>query len=281
MPDADQRFGAEDVIEIASRLNADDTTFVVGGQATNLWAWYYRNRSPALQFDDPLTSVDIDYFGSFRVAQDFAALIGGQVFRPDADTMNSPSTAKVVTEYNGKVLTIDFLNGILGVKPRELEAGVYNLIVEADLAGEPKQVEIAVLHPVLCLRSRVANMLHPALRRRDPFAWRQLHAAIAVVSCYISENLDLGDWQEAKLCLADLFTYLRSDPMAHQAETELGVNLLAILRHFADDERIEARYRSYQLTGMIAQITARADARTMRQSERAVGRDATAVQGTS
>jgi hypothetical protein len=268
MPDDDPRFGAEEVIEIASRLGNDDSTFVVGGQATNLWAWYYRDRSPDLQFDDPLTSVDIDYFGSFRVAQDFAELIGGRVFRPDADTMNSPSTAKVVTEYDGKTLTIDFLNGILGVKPRELETGVYTLIVEADLAGEPRQVEIAVLHPVLCLRSRVANMLHPALLRRDPFAWRQLHAAIAVVSCHIGENLDLDDWQEAKLCLADLFAYIRSDPMAHQAETELGIDLLAILRGFANDERIEARYRDRQLNGMIARLEARAASRTKRRSER-------------
>lgn len=243
-----------------------------------MWAWYYRDRSPALQFDDPLTSVDIDYFGSFRVAQDFAALIGGRVFRPDADTMNSPSTAKVVTEYDGKILTIDFLNGILGVKPKELETGVSNLIVEADLAGEPKHVEIAVLHPVLCLRSRVANMLHPALLRRDAFAWRQLHAAIAVVTCYVGENLDLGDWREAKLCLADLFAYLRSDPMAHRAETELGVDLLAILRRFADDERIEVRYRSHQLTSMIERVTARADSRTMRLSEREARRELAAVQ---
>ncbi|MDP4024356.1 hypothetical protein Q8W71_17145 [Methylobacterium sp. NEAU 140] len=265
MPEINPRFGAEDVIEIASRLNADDTTFVVGGQATNLWAWYYRDRSAVLQSDDPLTSADIDYFGSFRVAQDFAALIGGRVFRPDADTMNSPSTAKVVTEYNGKTLILDFLNGILGVKLWELEAGVCNLIVEADLAGEPKQVEVAVLHPVLCLRSRVANMMHPALRRRDPFAWRQLHAAIAVVTCYIDENLDLGDWKEAKLCLSDLFAYLRSDPMARQAEAELGVDLLAILRGFADDERVEARYRQNQLTPMIERIAVRAEAAIARR----------------
>lgn len=68
MPDDEPRFGAEEVIAIASRLNADDASFVVGGQATNLWAWYYRGRSPELQFDEPLTSLDIDYFGSFRVA---------------------------------------------------------------------------------------------------------------------------------------------------------------------------------------------------------------------
>lgn len=57
MPDEEPRFGAEDVIAISSRLNADDASFIVGGQATNLWAWYYRDRSTGLQFDEPLTSV--------------------------------------------------------------------------------------------------------------------------------------------------------------------------------------------------------------------------------
>lgn len=257
MPDDEPRFGAEDVIAIASRLNADDASFVVGGQATNLWAWYYRGRSPELQFDEPLTSLDIDYFGSFRVAQDFAAAIGGQVIKPDTETMNSPNTAIVLTEYEGKRLLIDFLNGILGVKLKELETGVALMLVEADLEGEPHQVEIAVLHPVLCLRSRVANMLHPATRRRDAFAWRQLHAAIAVVRCYISERLEVGDWQEAKQCFADLFRYLRSDPMARQAEAELDVDLTSILGGFADDPRIEARYRQFQLGGMMERLAER------------------------
>lgn len=261
MPDAEPRFGAEDVIAIASKLNADDASFVVGGQATNLWAWYYRDRSPALEFDEPLTSADIDYFGSFRVAQDFAAAIGGRVLRPDKDTMNSPNTAIVVMEYQGKPLIIDFLNGILGVKLKELETGVATMIVEADLAGKPQQVEVAVLHPVLCLKSRVANMLHPATRRRDSFAWQQLHAAIAVVACYVGERLNQDDWKEARLCLSDLFAYLRSDPMARQAEAELGVDLLGILRDFADDERIEARYRQNQLANMIERIEARAGGR--------------------
>jgi hypothetical protein len=259
MSDAASRFGAEDVIAIASRLNADGASFVVGGQATNLWAWYYRSRSPDLQFDEPLTSLDIDYFGSFRVAQDFAVAIGGQVLRPDANTMNSPNTAIVLAEYQGKPLLIDFLNGILGVTLKELETGVAVIMVEADLQGETRQAEIAVLHPVLCLRSRVANMLHPAVRRRDRFAWRQLHAAIAVVRCYIGERLDVGDWPEAKRCFSDLYRYIRSEPMARRAEGELGVDLASLLRSFADDPRIEERYRQYQIGGMLKRLATRRD----------------------
>ncbi len=46
--------GAAEVIKITSKLEQDDETFVIGGQATNLWAWFYRARDPALS--EPLTA---------------------------------------------------------------------------------------------------------------------------------------------------------------------------------------------------------------------------------
>ena len=125
------RFGAAEVIQIASKLTADDDAFVVGGQATNLWAWYYRDREPALQTTEPLTSQDIDYFGTFEVARRFAEAVGGEVRRPSADDMNTPSTAVVIAKLNGKPLIIDFLNDILGVKRRELRTGVSVIAVTA------------------------------------------------------------------------------------------------------------------------------------------------------
>jgi len=71
---------------------------VVGGQATNLWAWWYQGRDPALSPNDPLTSRDIDFFGSFKGARAFAEALSGTVGSPDSDTMNSPSTALVVAD---------------------------------------------------------------------------------------------------------------------------------------------------------------------------------------
>jgi len=61
----ESRFGAAEVIQIASKLTLDDAAFVIGGQATNLWAWFYQDKDPALAANQPLTSRDIDYFGSF------------------------------------------------------------------------------------------------------------------------------------------------------------------------------------------------------------------------
>jgi hypothetical protein len=57
-------FGASEVIEITSKLEADDNTFIIGGQATNFWAWFYQDKEPALKLKGPFTSADIDYFGT-------------------------------------------------------------------------------------------------------------------------------------------------------------------------------------------------------------------------
>ncbi len=113
------------------------------------------------------------------------------------------------------------------------------------------------LNPVLCLKSRIANMMHPMLMRRDPFAWAQLHAAVAIVRAYIADALDVGDWSEAKVCLSDVFKYLRSDQFGRRVKQELGVEVLDVLRAFQDDQRIDERYRAQNLTKMIEQIEER------------------------
>ena len=65
MSDPDRpAFGASEVIEITSKFEADDNAFLIGGQATNFWAWLYQDKEPALKLKGPFTSEDIDYFGT-------------------------------------------------------------------------------------------------------------------------------------------------------------------------------------------------------------------------
>ena len=112
--------GAAEVILITSKLEKDDTAFIIGGQATNLWAWFYRDRDPTLTTS--LTSQDIDYFGSAESARRFAEAIGGDLLLPEPGSF-TPSTALVRAEVNGRVITIDFLNDVLGISLRELGRG--------------------------------------------------------------------------------------------------------------------------------------------------------------
>jgi len=95
MTDEPARFGPADVLQIASKLTIDDATFVIGGQATNLWAWFYQGRAPELSADSALTSKDIDYFGGKKAAESLARAFDGKVYFPDHSDMNTPNTAVI------------------------------------------------------------------------------------------------------------------------------------------------------------------------------------------
>jgi hypothetical protein len=250
-------FGATDVIEIASKFAADESAFIIGGQATNLWAWLYEDKEPDLKLRGPLTSEDIDCFGSQEAASRIAAALGGRLLLPKIDDA-TPSTALVITTINGKKLTIDFLGSVLGIQARELRRGVSVVEIAGELDGAPTTVAIKVLHPVLCLKSRIINMLHPALRRRDQVARTQAEAALTIVRRYIHEALDEEDgFAEARECFATLYWYLRSNEYVKVADVELGIDVLGIIKAFADDERIDSRYRQFQLKSMVANIERR------------------------
>jgi hypothetical protein len=100
-------FGAAEVIEIASKFEAADDAFIIGGQATNFWAWFFQDREPELKLKGPFASEDIDYFGSREVARTVAEALGGKLLLPTRDD-HTPSTAMI----NGKPLVIDFLGEV-------------------------------------------------------------------------------------------------------------------------------------------------------------------------
>jgi hypothetical protein len=256
-------FGASEVIEITSKLEADDDTFIIGGQATNFWAWLYQDKEPDLKLKGPFTSQDIDYFGTQDVARNLAAALGGKLLLPKGDD-HTANTAQIETTIHGKPLKIDFLRTVLGVEDRELRHGVSVLKIPAQLDGKPTQVQIRVLHPILCLKSRIVNMLHPATRRTDRIARTQAEAAIVIVKRFISDALDeLGGWKEAKACLREIFRYLRTDEYVKISDSEIGIDPLTILRAFADDTRIDQRYRNRQVKRWIAKIEQRRLGRRM------------------
>lgn len=250
-------FGAAEVIEIASKFEAEDDAFIIGGQATNLWAWFFQDKEPELKLKGPLTSEDIDYFGSQEVARTVAEALDGKLLLPVKDD-HTPSTAQIVTTINGKPLIIDFLGSVLGIGNRELRRGVSVLEVAGEIEGRPKKVLIKVLHPVLCLKSRIVNMLHPATRRTGRIARTQAEASLVIVRRYVDDALNDDDgWKEARNCFATLYWYLRSDEYVKDADARLGIDVLAIIRTFVDDVRIDPRYRELQLKRMIANIEGR------------------------
>jgi hypothetical protein len=256
-------FGAAEVLTIASKFEADDDAFIIGGQATNFWAWFFQDVAPEdLKLKGPFTSEDIDCFGSQEVARHVAAALGGQLLLPAKDD-HTPSTAQIVTVINGRHLKIDFLGAVLGIRDRELRRGVSVLEAQGNLEGRITTVLIKVLHPVQCLKSRIISMLHPATRRSDRIARMQAEAALVIVRCFIDDALSsAGGWRDAHDCFRTLYWYLRSDEFVKVADVELDIDVLTILRTFAHDERVDARYRELQLKKMIVNIEKRRARRT-------------------
>lgn len=242
------------MLSIVSHVQADDGAFVVGGQATNLWAWFYRDKIPRQREEQIFTSIDVDYFGEAGVARMLADALGGNVRRPSQDAMNTPSTAVVEIEIGGRSVSIDFLNKILGIKNREFAKGVSELKFPAESEGRVGEVMIPVMHPVLCLKSRIANIMHPATRRQDATALDQARAAHHVMIAYIDHAINDGAHRETAACFQGLFTYLRRDEFGRRAHLETPVDPLGILRAFADDPRIDERYRQKNLAIQITEI---------------------------
>ena len=254
-------FGASEVIEIASKLEAEDEAFVIGGQATNFWAWLYRDKEADLRLKGPFTSEDIDYFGTAEVARAVAAALGGTILLPNHADDHTASTALIETTINDKPLRIDFLGAVLGVQNKPLVRNVSTVEIPGDIGGKPATVRVKVMHPLHCVKSRIANMLSPLLNRRDRIAQTQAEASLVILRRHISDRLDEDDkkagWREAHLCFREMYQYLRSDGYGKKADLELGVDPLAVLKHFENDSRIDQRYRNRTLKPMITKIEAR------------------------
>lgn len=246
------RFDAHEVIEIASKLGERDDLVVVGGQATALWAWFYRNRIPQQFRDIPLASKDIDYFGFANAARALAHVLEGQASFPTIDQA-TPNTAIVTADYNGKSLVIDLLGAVLGVTNRELANGVSEIEFDAQRDERNCTVRVRVMHPMYCLKSRLANILHPATRRRDPLALRQLEAAISILQAHIDQAID-EDRKDAMLCLKELGHFLRFDQFGKAMHLRAPFDALPILTAFTGDERLDERYREKTLRKYISRI---------------------------
>lgn len=218
----------------------------MGGQALNLWAERY-SHAPDLARYGPYTSKDLDYFGHRDAAEKLAERLGGRVLIPSGDDA-TPQSAIVVAEVAGEKVQIDFLKHVKGVKVKALTESAVELLVPIQTAQGPAQLALPVMHPLHCLQSRIANVVE--LGRRDDVAGRQLSAAPIVVREYISEMLDQGDHHEATRTLQRLFEHLRSDIAGRVAHRHTGNDPAKIIDHFAEDQRLDPRYREHNIPVM-------------------------------
>lgn len=92
------------------------------------------------------------------------------------------------------------------------------------------------------------------LGRSGDTARRQAAVTPIVLREYISEALADGDERAAIDTFQALFAYLRSDTHGRRAHRHMSYDPIDILRHFLNDERLDARYRERSLPNMIRQL---------------------------
>lgn len=132
---------------------------LVGGQALNHWADHYR----IVEYGIAL-SFDIDFLGGGDAAYAFARGTGGRAAIAAQSDAHSPNTALVTVTIDGEEHHVDFLGSLYGFSVAELQrVKDWAVRVQPDGGGPP----LAVMHPVHCLESVLANTYGSALDRRS------------------------------------------------------------------------------------------------------------------
>jgi hypothetical protein len=123
---------------------------VVGGQAINLWAVQYSQSTPDWEQLQPYASEDLEiYGGRLEAVQCAEALNGKLTLARDFDP--SPNAEVVTIDWQGSQFRIDILSSVYGLSDAEISATALRLRGLSSLSN----VELKVLHPVLCLESKL------------------------------------------------------------------------------------------------------------------------------
>jgi hypothetical protein len=130
-------------------LATKDPVLLVGGQAVNLWALYYRDRTVDLA---PFVSRDADVLGDRETLSALAKLAGA---KPQFFPLRPPSNAVgvvIAKDANGSPMLIEVLRYVHGVSNHELREPAYTMAV-----GE-YQVRVQVPGPIALLQAKIANI---------------------------------------------------------------------------------------------------------------------------
>tara|TARA_R110002074_G_C12455639_1_gene658955 strand:+ start:436 stop:1215 length:780 start_codon:yes stop_codon:yes gene_type:complete len=238
----------DELAKILQSIESSDAV-LIGGQAVNVWAFHYLPKIPELQKLGPFTSKDIDFYGSAKAAQELAKKIGGTVFIPDIDD-NTPNSAQVVANMSNREVCIDFMANVLGVKDAQINNRVVTL--EGSLGTDGPRVGIVLLHPVDCLKSKLANI--NILDRQDIYAISQTQTSILICSGLIDELLETGDFRRAQKILNEIFYITKNDCIRSRAYTDHKLDSSQILDNFEYDVRLDARWRKFILSKHIEKI---------------------------
>ena len=160
-----------------------DSVVLIGGQSIAFWALYYKIELP--RTDTPALTQDIDFKGTSKQAKSLAASIKASIKTPTLDDATA-STGFLVWEpaqaanAAPRRLMIDFLGSVLGVRDKD----VVDLAVNVQIEDFPP---IRVMHPLVCMESRFANLAMLS-GKRDSNGIAQARIGVEIAKNFISTD---------------------------------------------------------------------------------------------
>ena len=145
--------------EFADILKVDIPIFLVGGQAVNLWALYYYDKTNDLA---PFVSHDIDILGDKSTLINLAKKLG---VKPHFFPMRPPTNEVGVimsSDNSGYPIPVEVLSHIHGVKNDELQHPHYSMSL-----GNSNTI-VQIPGPISLLKAKIANVADiPQKGRQD------------------------------------------------------------------------------------------------------------------
>jgi hypothetical protein len=162
--------------EFAAVLATPTPLFLVGGQAVNLWALYYRERTTGLA---PFVSRDMDVLGD----RETLSLIGKVAGVKPQFFTKGPSTNEIgvviAVSPDGRPLPVEVLRYVHGIKNEDLCRPAYTIVLGAS------GVAVRVPGPIALLQAKIANLADlPQTGRQDS---RHIRILAQLMPAYLAD----------------------------------------------------------------------------------------------
>ena len=211
----DGRLSLDETREVLARLDGIANLILVGGQAVSFWGDYFASEDGYLETHGPLTSCDVDFLAGRSEVFDAEQRLGTKASIPTMDD-HTPNTGLIhFKNPAGKDIRIDFLGSVHGVSHRD--------VVKTAVTVEWHGTRLLVMHPMLCLQSRLANMTIP--NYRNDHSLGQLEACVHIVNRQIAAELKQNNLRAA-LNLAEFVADLAVEDQAKEVYLKRGIDIL-------------------------------------------------------
>lgn len=209
-------------------------SILVAGQALATWVDVFRLPLPRAL--DAGVTHDMDFLGDREAAQQHHLVLSGRYGRVELLIPRfgdiTPNTAKILVygqDQTTVAAEIDYLGSLCGYQLEDKDR-LRRRAIKIEFPGVDLPVEIQVMHPFDCLKSRVHN-LATLTAKQNPRGLAQAHLAIDVVRAYFEQILQTegADLRRLLYPMVEAVIDLTGSVDGVRAYHEFGVDLTSCI----------------------------------------------------